>query len=300
MFDYTAVITSYNSENTISDALNSISQQEIMPSEVILVDDNSVDNTVAIARSFENLLPNLQVIANLKNEGQSAGRNKASRAARSKYLIFFDDDDIALPTRSSKHGRDLNSGSVISFVSSLKLYPNNYTVCCINSDLSSIPAIEEFTEMLLLGKTRGSTPDVFVPASTCAVSLSHFREVSGFDEKLRRLEDVDLALKFALHGFRFSWTSEMGVTRRYSANNSKGGGIDMEYERILLTKYREILGTKNFENALTHVEARQLYFSHKYFKFILHAFLHPIYTIKTLPKLRRFVDRVKHDVKRIL
>lgn len=300
MFDYTAVITSYNSEKTIYEALYSISQQEIKPSEVILVDDNSFDNTVTIARSFENLLPNLKVIVNLKNVGQSAGRNRASRAASSKYLVFFDDDDVALPTRSSKHWRDLNSGAVISFVSSVKLYPNNYTICCINSDLSSIPAIEEFTELLLLGKTTGLTPKVFVPASTCAVSLSHFREVSGFDEKLRRLEDVDLALKFALHRFRFSWTSEIGVTRKYSANDSKGGGIDMGYERILLTRYREILGTKNFENALIHMQARQLYFARKYFKFILHAFLHPIYIIRTLPKLPRFVDRVKHDVKRIL
>jgi glycosyltransferase involved in cell wall biosynthesis len=89
----------YNRPQYLAQALASIRTQSYSNIEVVLVDDGSPS---AIARQFlDNLEPefrarNWQIIRQT-NSYLGAARNRAAEAARGQYLMFMDDDNIAMP-----------------------------------------------------------------------------------------------------------------------------------------------------------------------------------------------------------
>lgn len=85
------VIPSYNQQEFLSDAIESALNQTI-PSEVIVVDDGSTDNSLAIARKYE---PKIKIIAQV-NKGLSAARNTGIMNATGDYILFLDADDELL------------------------------------------------------------------------------------------------------------------------------------------------------------------------------------------------------------
>ena len=92
------IIAAYNAESTIARAVQSaLAQSEI--SEVIVVDDASTDNTVAIAKSAADGSGRLKVLIQIKNSGPSAARNRALNAATSDWIGILDADDFFLPGR---------------------------------------------------------------------------------------------------------------------------------------------------------------------------------------------------------
>ena len=90
------LVTAYNRENYISEAIESVLASTFTNFELIVVDDCSSDNTVAIARKYEATDNRVRVYVNEKNLGDYPNRNKASSYARGKYLKYLDSDDVLL------------------------------------------------------------------------------------------------------------------------------------------------------------------------------------------------------------
>lgn len=92
------ILPVYKVEKYISNCIKSIIEQDYKEFEIILVDDGSPDNSIAIAeellKSEEQI--NYQVI-HTENRGVSAARNVGIRASRGDYLVMVDSDDILLP-----------------------------------------------------------------------------------------------------------------------------------------------------------------------------------------------------------
>ncbi|MCX6785479.1 MAG: glycosyltransferase [Candidatus Komeilibacteria bacterium] len=88
------VIIAYNEENHITQSLKAIQNQTYRPSDVILVDDHSQDQTVPLAKKFEALLP-LKIVQKAKR-GISRSRNFGAREAQGELILFLD-ADIFLP-----------------------------------------------------------------------------------------------------------------------------------------------------------------------------------------------------------
>jgi glycosyltransferase involved in cell wall biosynthesis len=91
------VIPAFNAATTIAEALASVRAQTFTDYEVIVVDDASTDNTVAIAEHESSNLPNHRTIALPSNVGPAAARNAGIRAARGTWIAFLDGDDKWLP-----------------------------------------------------------------------------------------------------------------------------------------------------------------------------------------------------------
>jgi glycosyltransferase involved in cell wall biosynthesis len=87
------IITAYNREKYISEAIESVLKSTFQNFEIIIVDDCSKDNTVAIARSFADKDSRIRVYINEKNLGDYPNRNKAARFAKGKYIKYLDSDD---------------------------------------------------------------------------------------------------------------------------------------------------------------------------------------------------------------
>ena len=86
-----------NSGNTLKMAIRSILLQTYQNWELILVDDGSTDNSLAIAESFED--PRIVIHSNRPNTGLVASLNKAIAVAKGRYFARMDADDISYPTR---------------------------------------------------------------------------------------------------------------------------------------------------------------------------------------------------------
>ena len=99
--DYTLsiIIPIYNVENYICECLDSVFSQIDKSVEVIIINDDTPDNSIEIIKSqYSNWINKDQIILlEQKHLGPGAARNNGLAIARGKYIGFLDSDDILLP-----------------------------------------------------------------------------------------------------------------------------------------------------------------------------------------------------------
>ena len=85
-----AILSVFNGENYLAEAISSLLAQEYPLFEVIVVDDGSTDQTPAIIRSFGDAIRSIRK----SNRGLGAARNTGVYAAKGDYFTFLDHDDL--------------------------------------------------------------------------------------------------------------------------------------------------------------------------------------------------------------
>lgn len=93
------IIPTFNLENEIDNAFNSIKNQTIgfENIEVIFVDDNSTDNTLNKLNKYSSKFSNVKVLTTDKNSGYAGKpRNIGIQNATAEYVLFLDGDDELL------------------------------------------------------------------------------------------------------------------------------------------------------------------------------------------------------------
>ena len=111
------IVPMYNVEKYVGCAIQTLLNQTFTDFEAILVDDCSTDNTLAVAKSFND--PRIKIFANERNFGAAETRNIGMSHAHGKYIYFFDSDDALLPnalqlliTAAEKNNADVVSSLV--------------------------------------------------------------------------------------------------------------------------------------------------------------------------------------------
>jgi glycosyltransferase involved in cell wall biosynthesis len=87
------IIPCYNAGNYLKYCIDSILNQDINDFEIILVNDGSTDNTLAICKKYSDKYKNINVVS-ISNSGVSTARNKGLNIASGKYVMFIDSDDL--------------------------------------------------------------------------------------------------------------------------------------------------------------------------------------------------------------
>ena len=93
------LIPAYNAADWIADTIRSAMAQTWPRTEIIVVDDGSKDETVAIAQQFE--AHGVRVVGQ-KNQGASAARNTAFSQCRGDYIQWLDADDLLAPDKVAR------------------------------------------------------------------------------------------------------------------------------------------------------------------------------------------------------
>lgn len=88
------LITAFNREKFIADAIESALAQTFDDYEVIVVDDASTDATVDVIKRYAAQDSRIRFYVNEKNLGDYPNRNKVASYARGKYLKYIDSDDV--------------------------------------------------------------------------------------------------------------------------------------------------------------------------------------------------------------
>lgn len=93
------IIPSYNQQEYLSSAISSVLEQTKKPYEIIVVDDGSTDNSLEVARSFEE--EGVKVISQT-NRGLPSARNTGLMNATGDYILPLDADDMLLENAIEK------------------------------------------------------------------------------------------------------------------------------------------------------------------------------------------------------
>jgi len=93
-----AVITAYNSEKYIAEAIECVIAQTCPPDEIVLIDDGSMDETRRIVKTFKNRVRYVYQ----DNSGASAARNTGIANACCEIISFLDADDLWLTDKLLK------------------------------------------------------------------------------------------------------------------------------------------------------------------------------------------------------
>ncbi len=103
------LIPTYNTEKFIRETLQSVKNQTYSNWEMILVDDASTDQTVAIIEEFAQNDNRIKLFKLEKNSGNGFARNIALEKASGKYIAYLDADDLWFPEKLEKQIRFLKT-----------------------------------------------------------------------------------------------------------------------------------------------------------------------------------------------
>jgi glycosyltransferase involved in cell wall biosynthesis len=98
--EVSVIVPVYNAEEWLTDTVSSIVTQEYVH-EVILAEDGSGDNSLAVCAVLADTNPKVKLVRHPdgKNHGAGASRNLGVLSAQCDFIAFLDADDICLPNR---------------------------------------------------------------------------------------------------------------------------------------------------------------------------------------------------------
>lgn len=173
------IVPNYNYGRVLGHCLRALQAQTYTPLEIVLVDDRSTDDSVAVAESL-----GVNVISPPVNSGVSAARNLGAAHANGEILVFLDSDIALAPDAVASAVALLESDSRIGAV-------------CGNFDpvpLVRDSLVKEYRNLFRhyyflcrLGSISG-----FLPTSILAMPAKVWAEVGPFNTRLDQSEGADL------------------------------------------------------------------------------------------------------------
>jgi glycosyltransferase involved in cell wall biosynthesis len=182
------IMPTYNAADTLVDTLDSVTAQDYPHWELLIIDDGSTDDTLALARQRAAQDARIHVYA-YPNRGPSAARNTGIARAKGTIIAFLDADDLWKHDKLSTHVAcfnarpevDLSFGRVRFFAQSPEL----------GTHRSKVPA-RRLTMNDVLAENPACT------GSNLVVRTTAMEHLGGFDETLRHAEDQEWLIR-AVH-----------------------------------------------------------------------------------------------------
>lgn len=151
-------LCSYDGEKYIAEQLQSIFNQTVKPSEIIICDDCSQDNTVKIINDLiKQTLIKSDLIINSVNLGYIKNFEKAIKLCSGDIIFLSDQDDVWLPQKIEKHllrYSETDCSLVFSdaFLVDEKL--NKYNISLLEKGHTNLLIKENYTELFTILKMK--------------------------------------------------------------------------------------------------------------------------------------------------
>lgn len=185
------VIPAHNSRDTISRALDSAVAQTYHPIEIIVVDDDSSDDTAAIVRSYAGR--GVRMVQLSERQGASGARNAGIEAATGELVAFLDSDDEWLPTKVEKQVALIAGDDTLVFVSCAANLISPEGVDLGDLYRGRRPVTGPDCWKSLMARNTIATPSVLA-------RRQHLVELNGFDRRYKICEDQDMWIRLGLSG----------------------------------------------------------------------------------------------------
>lgn len=182
---FSIIIPALNEEKFLPRLLESLSIQTRKNFEVIVVDGNSKDKTVAVCRAYEKRVPLLHVEV-VKRPSLPAQRNLGASIAKGDWLVFVDADSVLLPNFIQRAQTCIDETNPMAFT----------TWFTPDSSLGK-DAMFILIMILLLESSLVFLHKTFPPGPLALIRRDVFETIGGYDETHKYHEDIDLGLRFA-------------------------------------------------------------------------------------------------------
>jgi glycosyltransferase involved in cell wall biosynthesis len=196
---FSVVVPTYNRLGRLRQVITALEQQAYPPDayEVVVISDGSTDGTDAYLEALRSTI-RLRWFPQA-NRGPAAARNVGIHKADGEFIVFIDDDVVPEPQLLREHARSHHEAGREVVVVGPLLTPEGFEMS---------PWVRWEQEMLMKqyrALLRGDWPASARQFYTGNASLrrSHILAAGGFDEGLRRAEDVELAYRLANKGLDF-------------------------------------------------------------------------------------------------
>lgn len=187
------VIPCYNRADTVAEAVQSVLSQDYPALDVIAVDDQSDDGTVAALEAIDD--PRVTILSNPGRRGPSPTRNHGVRHSRAAWIAFQDSDDVWLPGKLRRQMERLAEGDFVAAYCGMVVKPDTRPESPALKRYPD-PAMQPLEGDILPSLTRNS----YISTQMLVVRRDVFDAVGGFDEDLPALVDWELMLRVAQQG----------------------------------------------------------------------------------------------------
>ncbi len=222
----TVIIPCYNDGDYITDALNSILRQTVLPERIIIIDDGSGAETISVLKSIKN---NIVEVVYQSNQGVCAARNNGIDKATSSYILTLDADDIFEPTFLEKAKHILDSDIKVG------------VVCCHYKEFGNRSKNEDII------KPEGKiTQDFLIKNNGVGNALFRrecWEEVNGYDVSFDKgYEDWDFWFSILSQGWQMRIIQEPLFNYRKKTNSRDTAALnrfDKELKMKIFQKHKK-------------------------------------------------------------
>lgn len=243
----TVAVATYNSAAFVEETLESIFNQSYNPIALVVSDDCSQDNTVALVQSWisqprvNERFHSIELVTVSKNTGISANCNRSIAAAPSEYVKFIAGDDIILPDGIEKYMNFVAKNPQARIVfSQIKVYqdyfkPESYVKTTPldyphNLMDEKLTAHDQY-QLLLLSDRIHYTPSFFQNKQAVL-------EVGGYDEENKLVEDYPMWLKLTQAGERLFYFHEPTVGYRIHSKATNNTGQEVLFKPSVINSFK--------------------------------------------------------------
>lgn len=242
----TVAVTTYQSADYVVETLESVFNQDYLPIALVISDDCSQDNTVAICEQWiaqdrvKERFQSIKLVTVPKNTGVSANCNRCIKAAEGDWVKFIAGDDILLPNciADNMSFADSNPKAHIIF-SQVKIYqdtfeeknfkhisPEEFPDNLMRSDFSA----HDQYQLMLVQDRMHYTPSYFFNKQALI-------KVGCYDESNRLVEDYPMWLKLTHSGERLYYFHTPTVGYRIHSKALNNVGDDVIFKPSVIKGY---------------------------------------------------------------
>lgn len=250
MIELSTIIVTYNSQDEIEKLL--FSSNKFLPagSEVIVVDNDSSDGTVAEVKQFKNV----KLIKNSVNIGYGKGTNLGVRRAAGEYLLLLNPDTLLIDHSVNKMLSFAKSHPEVGIVAPKLLGLNGTIQASVSKDPTLAGAFRrylfnkkyDYGEYVPIENYHQEVEVVY--GAALLVKKEIFRGIGGFDGRyFLYFEDLDLCRKVRGEGLKVVYLPEAQVIHTLGSSVKKDETIQLPFGLRTLSWFVPIVGSNNYQ-----------------------------------------------------
>lgn len=235
------VLPVHNREDVLARAVQSVLDQRLKEFELVIVDDGSTDNSVAVANSFKDR--RIKVVELGENRGGNVARNAGIHAATSPLIAFLDSDDTYLPEKLERVVAQFDQKPDLELLvdSFIKVQPSGARVVRKNPVIDDR---ETFRRALFRRQLWKATPSISARRDAILTVM--------FDETLRRLQDFDFLIR-ASEKLSCASTDAVLWVKYWDANAISGQDNMIAANVELVRRHPEYLKVREYRPGLAYI-----------------------------------------------
>jgi GT2 family glycosyltransferase len=215
------IIPNWNGEKLLAQCLPSIKRSNFNNYEIILVDNNSVDNSIQLAKSIFN---NLKVIKLNRNYGFAKAVNEGIKQSKGEYLFLLNNDVIIEKDCITRLVRVLvqKSEDIVGVTGKILSLSDKNIIDSAGDEINIVGQASSRGKGESKTKESTEEPVFLITAGGSLFRKKTFNKVGLFDDDFfAYYEDVDWCLRAQLSGYKLWYTPKAVMYHEHKATSKR-------------------------------------------------------------------------------